>query len=511
CIGRVFSHRLLEAVAPVKGDALAEALSRLVESELVFRRGNGAEAIYTFKHALVQDAAHGSLLISRRREFHGRIAAALEEAGDAEPELLAYHYAAADDIARAVPLWHRAGIEAASRAANTEAVAHFQSGRDLAESWTDDAARIRWQVNIGVDLAMTLRTLDRYDEALEILDWAEAIAASHEDRSECGRVHYCRGNVYFALGKVDGLQEEQEKALAYALEGGSKEMEARAYSGLVDAAYAAARMAEGHDYFKRCVALCEREGFDEIQASNLHMVGWTAIYLNRPDQAAASARACVTLAERLSAHRARILSETLVGYVAVERGHSEEGRAALERALTLSQRAGASSFDAQAAAIVARQAWFAGDEETVRKYAERSIAAQRISAMTFFGPYCLGVAALVAKDRNEANALLAEAEAALEDGCVSHNHLWLMREAVEIHALRGDWDQVERHAARLEDYTQAEPLPWSDLQIARARALAAHARSPSEATRDALAAVRDRCVAAELATALPAIDRVLAT
>jgi class 3 adenylate cyclase/tetratricopeptide (TPR) repeat protein len=509
CIGRVFSHRLLEAVSPVKGEELSEALARLVESELVFRRGSGPEAIYTFKHALVQDAAHGSLLISRRREFHGRIASALEDAGDAEPELLAYHYGAADDIAHAVPLWHQAGAAAAARAANPEAVAHFRKGLDVAEGWQDEAARIRWQLAIGVDLAMTLRTLDRYDEALDLLDWAEGIAADHNEPAERGRVHYSRGNVYFALGKVEGLQEEHEKALAYAVEGGSKEMEARAYSGLGDAAYAAGGMATAHDYFKRCVALCEREGFEEIAASNIHMVGWTAIYLNRPDQAQASARAGVALSQRLSAHRPHILSETLTGYVAVERGRNEEGRAALERALALSQRAGASSFDAQAAAMVARQAWFAGDGETVRKYAERSIAAQRVSAMPFFGPYCLGVAALVADDPAEADALLGEAEAALDDGCVSHNYFWFMREAVEIYARRGDWDQVERHADRLEAYTRPEPLPWCELQIARARALAAHARAPSDATRATLSAIRDRCVAAELATALPAIDRVL--
>ena len=509
CIGRVFSHRLLEAVSPVKGEDLSEALTRLVESELVFRRGSGPEAVYTFKHALVQDAAHGSLLISRRRQFHGRIAAALENAGDAEPELLAYHYGAANDVARAMPLWHQAGAAAAARAANTEAVAHFRKGLEVAEGWQDEAARIRWQLAIGVDLSMTLRTLDRYDEALAVLDWAEGIATNHNEPAERGRVHYSRGNVYFALGKVEGLREEHEKALAYAVEGGSKEMEARAYSGLGDAAYAAGGMATAHDYFKRCVALCEQEDFEEIAASNIHMVGWTAIYLNRPDQAEASARADVELSQRLSAHRPHILSETLAGYVAVERGRNEEGRAALERALALSQRAGASSFDAQAAAMVARQAWFAGNAETVRKYAERSIAAQRVSAMTFFGPFCLGVAALVADDPAEADALLAEAEAALDDGCVSHNYFWFMREAVEIYAGRSDWDQVERHADRLEAYTRPEPLPWCELQIARARALAAHARTPSDATHATLSAIRDRCVAVELVTALPAVDRVL--
>src|SRR5262249_25525293 len=76
-IGREFSYGLLHAVARLRGDELQTALARLVASELVFQRGKPPEAVYTFKHALVQDAALGSLLRSSRQQLHARIAEVL--------------------------------------------------------------------------------------------------------------------------------------------------------------------------------------------------------------------------------------------------------------------------------------------------------------------------------------------------------------------------------------------------------------------------------------------------
>src|SRR5438105_12124059 len=90
-IGREFSYQLLHAVCGLPDDELQAALARLVASELVFQSGTPPDAIYTFKHALVQEAAYGSLLRNTRRQLHGRIGDALEalfpQLMDAQPEL----------------------------------------------------------------------------------------------------------------------------------------------------------------------------------------------------------------------------------------------------------------------------------------------------------------------------------------------------------------------------------------------------------------------------------------
>ena len=107
-IGREFSYKLLRAVADTPMAQLNEALSRLEDAGLIVRRGRTPDAVYLFKHALVQDAAHSSLLLSDRKRLHGRIAAVLAkmnpERTEREPELLAHHLSEAGQSERAVGL-----------------------------------------------------------------------------------------------------------------------------------------------------------------------------------------------------------------------------------------------------------------------------------------------------------------------------------------------------------------------------------------------------------------------
>ena len=114
---------------------LDDALAQLVSAELIFRRGSPPDAEYTFKHALVQDAAYSTLLRSRRQQLHARIAATLEgqfpEIVETQPEVLARHCAEAGLVEKAVGYWLKAGQQAIARWAMTEAVAQLRKGLDL--------------------------------------------------------------------------------------------------------------------------------------------------------------------------------------------------------------------------------------------------------------------------------------------------------------------------------------------------------------------------------------------
>ncbi len=137
CIGREFSFDLLERVTQPGAPALETALEGLLEAGLVTRRDVPPAAVYTFKHALVQDAAYDSLLKTRRSELHARIAQVLardfSERVATAPEWLAHHLTQAGQLAQAIPLWRKAGILAVARVALKEAVAHFQKGLGLVE------------------------------------------------------------------------------------------------------------------------------------------------------------------------------------------------------------------------------------------------------------------------------------------------------------------------------------------------------------------------------------------
>ena len=116
-IGRQFSYALLQAASRLPEDELQAALGQLVSSELVFQRGTPSDAVYTFKHALVQDAAHGSLLRNARQQLHAQIAEALEthspELMDSQPEIFAQHYAEARLVEKSVDYWAKAGRRSA--------------------------------------------------------------------------------------------------------------------------------------------------------------------------------------------------------------------------------------------------------------------------------------------------------------------------------------------------------------------------------------------------------------
>jgi class 3 adenylate cyclase/predicted ATPase len=143
-IGREFSHTLLEAVSPIKGYALRHALDQLIEAELIYQRGPAPTVSYTFKHALVQDAAYISLLRGRRQRIHADIAQALEQraAGEeAAPAIIAHHFTEAGLAEPAAACWLAAAEQALSQSAATEAERHASAGLALIPRIADGPER----------------------------------------------------------------------------------------------------------------------------------------------------------------------------------------------------------------------------------------------------------------------------------------------------------------------------------------------------------------------------------
>src|SRR6201987_4062843 len=144
-IGREFPYALLRPVSRLPEDELQACLARLVASELVFQRGTPPDAVYAFKHALVQDAAHGSLLRSSRQQLHRQIVDALEahspELMDTQPELFAQHYAEAGLVEKSIAYWGKAGRRCAARSAMAEAAAQLRKGLGQLALFPDNPER----------------------------------------------------------------------------------------------------------------------------------------------------------------------------------------------------------------------------------------------------------------------------------------------------------------------------------------------------------------------------------
>jgi hypothetical protein len=259
-IGREFSYELLAVIAQRTEAELQAAVGRLVEAGLVLQRGSLPKAIFLFKHALVQDAAHGTLLRAFRRQLHARIAEALTaqspELTDTQPELFAQHYAEAGLIEKSVSYWVAAGRRSAARSAMTEAAAQFEKGLDQLASLARNRERQRQELQLRSELATALmggegfgapKTGQAYASAREL--WEELGSPSeflqipygesryYQNRGELGRAqhlaqallhlscqrqdwaglvlgHYSSGSSLMFAGKLALARSHMERALA---------------------------------------------------------------------------------------------------------------------------------------------------------------------------------------------------------------------------------------------------------------------------------------------------------
>ncbi len=193
-IGREFSHSLLAAVARKPETAINSALDRLMAAGLLFRQGAPPHSSYLFKHALVQDAAYGTLLREPRRALHARIAETLErefpEIAENQPELLARHCTEAGLTEQAASLWGKAGQRSLERSALVEAVAQLRRALDQFATLPPTRALRREEIRFQVALITPLIHIQGYtapetkaaaERAHLLIERAEALGEPPED------------------------------------------------------------------------------------------------------------------------------------------------------------------------------------------------------------------------------------------------------------------------------------------------------------------------------------------
>jgi class 3 adenylate cyclase len=162
-IGREFSLTLLHAVLPKPIEQVLDNLDQLVKADLLQVRAGQTDRFFVFRHALLQDAAYETLLWSRRRDIHGRIADALErlfpDIRDNQPEVLAQHWDRAGKAKSAIHYWERAADRAVERSASTEASAHLGRALHLIDGLPEDAARDSLELPIVLKHGAVLRSI----------------------------------------------------------------------------------------------------------------------------------------------------------------------------------------------------------------------------------------------------------------------------------------------------------------------------------------------------------------
>jgi class 3 adenylate cyclase/DNA-binding SARP family transcriptional activator len=227
-IGREFSHELIALVSGMAPKDLDAALERLTDAGLISRRGTPPAATYTFRHALVQDAAYATLLRSRRRQLHATIAQSLVERFPATverlPEIVARHFAEAGAATEAVGYWRTAGQIATARSANREAVNFFEQALTALEELPESRPVLEEGFEIRLELRRVLIQFGEVRRMLRQLQEAEILAEKLNDDDRRGRVCAFMTNAHGQLGELEEPLVWGRRALAIAQTSGNAEL-----------------------------------------------------------------------------------------------------------------------------------------------------------------------------------------------------------------------------------------------------------------------------------------------
>ena len=243
-VGREFSYQLLRAVSPLDEATLRAHLAELVGAEFLYPRGAPPTATYTFKHALVQDAAYGSLLRSTQQQYHHSIAEALraDSAGDGEtePELLAHHYTEAGRPREALAYWHRAGICANERAATLEAISHLTKAQELINALPSSEEGQTREFDVLTALGPALIASRGYAAPEVKATYTRALDLSEElgdDSSDQFRALAGLWSYYMSRGPLETARKIAEQLLATAQRLGDRTLQLSARAMLADVVY----------------------------------------------------------------------------------------------------------------------------------------------------------------------------------------------------------------------------------------------------------------------------------
>ena len=221
-IGRDFSYTLLRCVAGRDDLTLNTALRQLEEAELLLRRGTPPEASYSFKHALVQEAAYESLLKSRRQLLHKHIGDVLREqfpaVAETEPEVVAYHFTEAGLDGVALDWWRKAGQQALKRSAYTEAIAHLGKAVAIADGLPDDPGRTMNRLHLQIAYSRALRGNLGHSAPQTVAAWTRArqFAADINDPVELAPIYSGLFNACLTHGEIAPMWELADATMSAA-------------------------------------------------------------------------------------------------------------------------------------------------------------------------------------------------------------------------------------------------------------------------------------------------------
>ncbi len=487
-----------------------------------------------FTHVLVQEGIYSSLLKSQRDALHLRAAAWY---ADSAPELQAEHLGRAGDPGAAAAYFAAAELQMqhyhhdralhlleSAEALPEQQVLSFElkllRGELMKRLGDLDASVHAYEeaLEVAVNESQRLRAWigqvaglniqDNYQQALIILDRAEAVARSEVLPHQLAKIHYLRGSILFPMGHIDGCLKEHDLALSYARKAQSSHYEAYALSGLGHASYQSGQMITAHARFDQSIELSHQQKLSRLNVTNYSVRSMTHFYQNHTMEARQDIEFAIDMAVKVGNLHGEMAAQLIYSNMLCYWGEREASQHQIEKGLALACKLGSRRYEStclgQLATLLGMNGFSAEAEKQFSRAYELSEESHRI------GPSLLGPWAITTLDEDRRIWALKEGERLLGMGGVSHNQLIFLQCAIEVALQQAQYTEVERYIMALEHYTSQEPLPWSDLIIDRGRILAEYGQGGrSDELHSSLQRVHNRVVKAGQMMILPPVTYAL--
>ena len=338
-LGREFGYPLLAAMAGLNEAALRHGLARLVDAEILFARGEPPAATYTFKHALIQETAYGSLLKRTRHQLHARVAQVLEERFTervaSEPEVIARHYDQAGLTAPAIAHYQRAGERATQRSANEEAIGHLRRALDLVATLPETPERHQRELGLQMALGAPLAAARGWAHPENKRTYARAreLASQIGESPELPQVLVGTAAAHFIKGDLATAVEVAQEALVAAEHTGDAFDLLAAHGQLGFPLLHQGHFSRALQHLEHSInlynpskhgSLAYTAGLDYGVATLSH-AAWCHMYLGHPDRALALSGEAVALAKRVEHPLSLALALVFAGFLHFERGEPRPG------------------------------------------------------------------------------------------------------------------------------------------------------------------------------------------